>query len=450
MLLFYLIAFGLAGIAVNSFIRSRANIILLLSAGSIALISPASLLFCIILAGLNFLILKKVSGRKFLFYLGLLVNVGALFSFHFYENLYREFSWAGLPVVLGVSYLTLQLIDYLCKVYFGQTSAPRDFIKFSTAVLYLPKFFSGPIASLPNIETALDHPKGETKTAYGLNRILLGIFKKLVLAESISPIVHSVFDFNDVYPGLTVLTAAMLYALQLYFDFSGYSDIAIGVSALWRIELPENFNFPFRQKSWSDFWKSWHSSLTNWLWQYVFNPIYLNLSRHNTNKILAYIICTTHVFMYMALFNGLRAGFYVSAGFFGFCYLTELLFNTKKSFLYGVLVFVFFSVGLIYFRCTEKAQFSLLTAQLLDAANFLPKEWLKLFFAPLASGGTQQDYFNLSVTLILAVLFLLFERKIWSIFSSEKINYVAWFAFILLICTWGVFSSGERFIYMQF
>ncbi|MGZ3863176.1 MAG: MBOAT family O-acyltransferase [Bacteroidia bacterium] len=450
MLLFYLIAFGLLGIAVGSLARSRTNIILLLSAGSIALISPASLLFCIILAGLNFLILKKVSGKQFLFFFGLVVNAGALLSFHFYENLYREFSWAGLPVVLGVSYLVLQLIDYLCKVYFGQTTAPRDFIKFSAAVLYLPKFFSGPVASLPDVEKELVKPNEKNGVAYGLNRILLGLFKKLVLAESISPIVHSVFDFNDVYPGLTVLVAAMLYAMQLYFDFSGYSDIAIGVSSLWKIELPENFNFPFRQKSWSSFWKSWHSSLTNWLWQYVFNPIYLNLSRHGTNRILVYIICTTQVFMWMAFFNGLRAGFYVSAGFFGFCYLFELLFKTRQSFLYGVLVFVFFSVGLIYFRCTEKAQFSLLTAQLLDAPNFLPKEWLKLFFAPLASGGTQQDYFNLNVTLVLAILFLLFERKIFSVFSAQKINYTAWFAFILLICTWGVFSSGERFIYMQF
>ncbi|MGZ3903456.1 MAG: hypothetical protein ACXVC6_07170, partial [Bacteroidia bacterium] len=112
MLLFYLIAFGLAGIAVNSVVSSRSNIILLLSAGSIALISPASLLFCVILAGLNFLILKNVSGKTVLFYIGLLLNIAALLGFHFYENLYKEFSWAGLPIVLGVSYLTLQLIDY--------------------------------------------------------------------------------------------------------------------------------------------------------------------------------------------------------------------------------------------------------------------------------------------------------------------------------------------------
>ncbi len=450
MLLFCLIAFGLAGIAANSLIKSRISVILLLSAGSVAIISPASLLFCIFLTGLNFIFLKNISNRKALFVLAILFNIATLAAFHLYENICKEYSWAGIPVLLGVSYLTLQFIDYLCKVYFKQNQAPKNFIQYTTAVLYLPKFFSGPIASLPNIERDLPVAKENNNVNYGLNRILLGLFKKLVLAESIAPIVHSVFDFNDAYPGLTVLVGALLYALQLYFDFSGYSDIAIGVSSLWKIELPENFNFPFRQKNWSNFWKSWHSSLTNWLWQYVFNPLYLSFTRKKINKVITYIVCASAVFACMAFFNGIRTGFFISAAVFAFCYLLELLFNTKKSFLSGVLVFIFFSVGLIYFRNTECKQYALLTQQLLDAENFLPSEWLRLFFAPLASGGTQQDYFNLTVTIILCVLFLLFERKIFGVFSANKINYPACLLLLLLLFTWGVFSSGERFIYMQF
>lgn len=450
MLLYCLITFGLVGIAANYFIKSRKNVVLLLSAGSIAIISPVSLLFCLFLAGINYVLLKRVNGKKILFVFSILLNIATLVAFHFYENLCKEYSWAGIPVLLGVSYLTLQLIDYLCKVYFKQNAAPSSFIQYTTAVLYLPKFFSGPIASLPTIEKELIFAKEDKDAAYGLNRVLLGLFKKLVLAESLAPIVHSVFDFNDAYPGIAILVAALLYALQLYFDFSGYSDIAIGVSSLWKVNLPENFHFPFRQKNWSTFWKSWHSSLTNWLWQYVFNPLYLFFARKKVNKAFAYLICTGAVFVCMAFFNGMRSGFFVSAAVFAFCYLLELLFNKHQSFLYGVLVFVFFSIGLIYFRNTGCNQYALLTQQLLDTGNFLPAEWLRLFFAPLASGGTQQDYFNLSVTVILCLLFLLFEKKIFSIFSANNINYKAWFLFILLIFTWGVFSSGERFIYMQF
>jgi len=451
MLLFCLIAFGLAGIAANSFHNSKTLVALLLSAGCIALINPASLLVCFFLTAANFLFLKSISQNKILFVLAVLLNIATLFTFHLYENLYKEFYWAGIPVLLGVSYLVLQFIDYQCKVYFGQVTAPNNFLQYTTAVLYLPKFFSGPIASLPNIELELIAPReNKNNISYGINRVLLGLFKKLVLAESLSPIVHSVFDFNDAYPGLTILTAALLYALQLYFDFSGYSDIAIGISSFWGITLPENFNFPFRQKNWSNFWKSWHSSLTNWLWQYVFNPLYLWFTRKKINKVFTYLVCALAVFSCMAFFNGLRTGFFVSAFIFAFFYLVELLFNAKKSFLSGVLVFIFFAIGLIYFRSMQYSQYALLTDRLFDTENFIPSEWLRLFFAPLASGGSQQDYFNLSVTILLSVLFLLFERKIYGIFSQNKINYVACFVLLLLLFTWGVFANGERFIYMQF
>jgi alginate O-acetyltransferase complex protein AlgI len=450
-LLFCLIAFGLAGIAANYFTGSRLYVALLLSAGSIAIISPASLVFCFLLAGMNFVFLKKIAGKNILLFISVLLNIVTLVFFHLYENVRAEYSWAGIPVLLGVSYLTLQFIDHSCRIYYKQAHSPQNFLCYIAAVLYLPKFFSGPIASLSAIERELQQPKENNSTAaYGINRILLGLFKKLVLAESLAPIVHSVFDFNDGYPGLTVLAATLLYAMQLYFDFSGYSDIAIGISSLWKIELPENFNFPFRQKSWGAFWKSWHSSLTNWLWQYVFNPVYLYLSRKNSNKIVTYTASSVLVFTCMALFNGLRAGFFISAAVFAFFYLVEVMFNARKNFLSGVLVFIFFSAGLLYFRNTESRQFALLTQQLLDAGNFLPAEWLRLFFAPLASGGTQQDYFNLSVTIILALGFLLFERKIFNLFSGKKINYIACFVLVILLFTWGVFSNGERFIYMQF
>lgn len=450
MLLLCLIAFGLAGIAAKYFSGSQVQVILLLSAGSIGLISPLSLLFCIFLAVLNFVLLRYVNEKKMVFLFSIVLNIAALFGFHIYEGLYKEYSWAGLPVLLGISYLTLQFIDYQCKVYFKQASAPGHFIRYISAVLYLPKFFSGPIASLPSVEQQLETVSNENNSAYGLNRILLGLFKKLVIAESLSPIAHSVFDFNDAYPGLTVLAGAFVYAWQLYFDFSGYSDIAIGVSSLWNIQLPENFNFPFRQKNWSDLWKSWHSSLTNWLWQYIFSPLYLSLSRKKINKVAVYFICAATVFGCMAFFNGLRPGFYISAGIFAFLYLLELLFKSKRNFLSGALVFIFFSVALIYFRNTEHDRYALLTQQLLDAGNFIPSEWLRLFFAPLASGGTQQDYFNLSVTIVLTLLFLLYERKIFNVFSANRINYAAWFVVLILLFSWGVFSSGERFIYMQF
>ena len=309
----------------------------------------------------------------------------------------------------------------------------------------------GPITSLPDLEKDIAIKKAiPTKFAYGLNRMLLGLFKKLVLAESLSMYVHSVLDFKETYPAITILSGVLLYSLQLYFDFSGYSDIAIGVSSMWNIHLPENFNFPFRQKTWADFWQSWHSSLTQWLWQYVFNPLYVFFNRRAISKTIAKSICVVAVFSCMAFFNGIKPGFLISALLYALFYLSELIFKRKKNVLSPLFIFLLFSLGLLFFRNPNYTDYSFLIAQLIDVTNFFPNDWLRLYFAPLASGGSLQDYFNFSFTLLLCFGFLLFERKIVSIFSQNKINYVVWFSLLLLLVTWGVFTSGNRFIYMQF
>ncbi|MHB8260526.1 MAG: MBOAT family O-acyltransferase [Bacteroidia bacterium] len=467
MLLLSLILFGVCGILFSSITKNRSALILLLSTAAIEIFSAPSLLFCFAIASINYLFIKSVSRSKWLFIAAICFNVVGLFVFHLYEGFYEE--WKLVPIIFGVTYLTLQFIDYICKVRFKVISAPTNFIQYTSAVLYAPKFFMGPIASLPDIEKEIcSNDVIINNTSYGLNRILLGLFKKLVLAESLMPYVNSVLDFKDNYPSITILSGACLYALQLYFDFSGYCDIAIGASSLWNIHLPENFNFPFSQKTWVSFWKSWHSSLTNWLWQYVFIPKYLFLSRiakqsakpvknrnHElikANKFLAQSICVVVVFICMAFFNGIKSGFFISALLYALFYLAELFLNKNKiAFPFSnVFIFLFFSIGLLFFRTPNYSDYAFLIERLIDFKNFLPDDWLRLYFAPLASGGTLQDYFNLSFTLILCFGFLFFERRIVSVFTQNKINFIMWFVLLLLLVTWGVFTSGSRFIYMQF
>ena len=449
MLLFVLIAFGICGMLFSSLTKNRSLLILCLSAVAIAVFSLPSLLFCLVLSSINYLLIKNTAKKKWLFIVTITFNIASLLAFHIYEHYYEE--WGVIPLVFGFSYLVLQFIDYTCKVYFKQVSTPANFIQYTSATLYIPKFFMGPITSLPDLEKDIAIKKAiPTKFAYGLNRMLLGLFKKLVLAESLSMYVHSVLDFKETYPAITILSGVLLYSLQLYFDFSGYSDIAIGVSSMWNIHLPENFNFPFRQKTWADFWQSWHSSLTQWLWQYVFNPLYVFFNRRAISKTIAKSICVVAVFSCMAFFNGIKPGFLISALLYALFYLSELIFKRKKNVLSPLFIFLLFSLGLLFFRNPNYTDYSFLIAQLIDVTNFFPNDWLRLYFAPLASGGSLQDYFNFSFTLLLCFGFLLFERKIVSIFSQNKINYVVWFSLLLLLVTWGVFTSGNRFIYMQF
>lgn len=447
MLLLCLIAFGFAGMAFGNLKTSRPIIILLLSAGTIAFISPGSALVCLLLLLFNFPLISH-SQKTNTFIICVVLNVLALVAFHAYMLKRSDFT-TGLPALLGISYLTLQLIDNAFKVRYRQVSGPMGFISFVSSALYLPKFFSGPIASLPDVARQIKSPVTKS-IEFGLNRLLLGLFKKLVLADSIAPIVHSVLDFNDSYPGFTVLTAALLFTLQLYLDFSGYSDMAIGISSLWGIELPENFKFPFRQRSWSAFWKSWHSSLTDWLWQYIFSPLFLYLNRKSCHKLITTMVCALCVFAGMALFNGLLPGFYISAGVVAIFYLGEQVLKIKDNIVKPIVLFFVFSIALMFFRTPGWEGIKGLVANFFNLARFIPANWLKDFWAPLASGGTQHDYFNLTISLLLSLGFVLFERKVFTLFSQNKVNFIAWFVLLLLILFWGVFDGGERFIYMQF
>lgn len=448
MLLASLLAFGLLGLAAPYFPATRNSVILLLSAGVIGIISPASLLTCVLLASVNYFLLKRVYKRNAAA-VAIMFNLLVLLGFHVYQLFYRKYEWAGIPALFGIAFLVLQFIDHFFLVRHAQRAAPQRFLTYLGAVLYLPKFFSGPVASLPFIQDQVGF-NTQARAYQGLNRILLGLVKKLVFAEGLAISVHSVFDYADAYPGLTYLAAAMLYAVQLYFDFGGYSDIAIGASALWGISLPENFFLSFRQRSWAAFWKNWHASFTHWLWQYIFNPVYLALTRRKVNKTACYVLAALAVFSAMSFFNGVESGYYVSSACFLLFYCAERVLGLKPRAWRAPVIFILFSLALVFFRNPAFSEYSAICARLCGTGLFFPGDWLRGFAAPLAAGGAQHDYFNLIVTLTLVSLFLLSEKKINALLYKDTVNLAAWFLLIILLLTWGVFESSERFIYMQF
>lgn len=447
MLILSLIVFGLTGFVSRYLVGSKTQVILLLSAGFISLLSPLSLVICLLIALVNYFFIQRAA-KKSILIASIVFNVLAMGSFHVYSLLFEEFSWAGLPSLYGISYLALQYIGSTITLHYNSMPWKPGLINFFSSVFYLPKFFSGPIVDLQKVHHQMITLQGHSQAAVtGMNRMLLGAFKKLVLAGSLSPSVHSVLDFGDNYPGLTVLCAALLFSLQLYFDFSGYSDLAIGASQIWGIEIPENFKFPFRQKNWGDFWKSWHSSLTAWLWQFIFNPLFLFFSRHNLNKNFNRLLCALLVFTGMAFFNGFKSGFFISGGLFALFYMAETWLPGSNKKMGSIPLFLLFSLALLYFRCPDETQWKHLQESF---AHLVPKDWLTDLFAPLASGGTQQDYFYFLTGLGLCLIYLLFERKLQAFYFRSSLNFTLWFVTILLILVWGGFDSGERFIYMQF
>jgi D-alanyl-lipoteichoic acid acyltransferase DltB (MBOAT superfamily) len=176
---------------------------------------------------------------------------------------------------IGLSYYTFRLISYVIDIYWGKYPAERSFVKFALYVSFFPQMVSGPIQQpkdfLENVSSTLVVPS--ERIISGLQLILFGLFKKLVVANWLSVIVDNVFNEPQSKTGFAFLIGAYAFAFQLYADFSGLSDIAIGLGRIFGINCPRNFDSPFYASNIQLFWRRWHISLTTWLSIYVFSPL---------------------------------------------------------------------------------------------------------------------------------------------------------------------------------
>jgi D-alanyl-lipoteichoic acid acyltransferase DltB (MBOAT superfamily) len=191
-----------------------------------------------------------------------------------------ELQWL-LPI--GISFYTFQLISYLVDVFRGQQKAEREFGAFALYVTFFPKLVAGPIERAKNLLPQIHaHPAFDrTQAMLGLQLILWGLFKKVFVADRLAPFVSAIYDNPEAANGVQIAFATWLYAFQLYCDFSGYTDIALGIALIFGYRLTQNFNRPYFATSIQDFWKRWHISLTSWLTDYIFTPI----TRQKTFKI---------------------------------------------------------------------------------------------------------------------------------------------------------------------
>ena len=246
---------------------------------------------------LDYFIARKVGSleindnikRKRFLLLSIVVNLGLLiyfkYSYFIVDNLNFIFSFSNdsfnidLPSIilpLGISFYTFQTLSYSIDVYRGHISAENNFILYACYVTFFPQLVAGPILRASEVTSQLScRPKFKLMfLSEGLKRILYGFFLKVVLADNIASIVNEgfVIDPNQL-GGLDVWTLAFLFGFQIYFDFAGYSHIAIGCAKLMGISFPENFNFPYASRSFKSFWKRWHISLSSWIRDYVYLPI---------------------------------------------------------------------------------------------------------------------------------------------------------------------------------
>lgn len=228
---------------------------------------------------------KKASRLKVL---GIILGVGVLFYFKYLGFFVNEFaalfhSWGmdvgettfNIIMPIGISFFTFKLMSYVMEINLGTMKAEREIVKFGTYIAFFPTILSGPI-DRPNVfMPQLDKTRkvNPDDLSEGLKRILWGMFLKMCIADRITPWTDAVFNNYSHHNATTIIVASILYLIQMYADFAGYSDMAIGVARIMGIRVMENFKRPFFAQNIAEYWRNWHISLTQWCTDYIFKPL---------------------------------------------------------------------------------------------------------------------------------------------------------------------------------
>jgi|TARA_B110000914_G_scaffold218697_1_gene226309 D-alanyl-lipoteichoic acid acyltransferase DltB (MBOAT superfamily) len=226
--------------------------------------------------------------RKVLLWTSILVNLGFLGFFKYYnfflDNFITAFSFFGteikansLNIILpvGISFYTFQTLSYTIDVYKRKLEPTKDFIAFSAFVSFFPQLVAGPIERATHLlpqfykKRTFDY----SKAVDGMRQILWGLFKKIVIADNCAEFANQIFNNSEDLNGSTLVFGAIFFTFQIYGDFSGYSDIAIGTSRLFGFNLMQNFNFPYFSRNIAEFWRRWHISLNTWFRDYLYIPL---------------------------------------------------------------------------------------------------------------------------------------------------------------------------------
>ena len=231
---------------------------------------------------------ENISKRKIFLWMSILVNLGFLGFFKYYnfflDNFITAFSFFGIPInsqglniilPVGISFYTFQTLSYTIDVYKKKLKPTKDFIAFTAFVSFFPQLVAGPIERATNLlpqfykKRTFDY----YKAVDGLRQILWGLFKKIVIADNSAQIANEIFNNSADYSGSTLFLGAIFFTFQIYGDFSGYSDIAIGTSRLFGFNLKQNFAFPYFSRDIAEFWRRWHISLSTWFRDYLYIPL---------------------------------------------------------------------------------------------------------------------------------------------------------------------------------
>lgn len=358
-----------------------------------------------------------------------------------------------LPV--GISFYTFQTISYVVDVYRGKIKAEKHFGYYAAFISFFPQLVAGPIERTENLLPQIKTKKvfNYDQATYGLKLMAWGFFKKIAIADVLGVYVDTVYSSVENYKGFSLVLVVFFFAIQIYCDFSGYSDIAIGCAKLLGINLMTNFKSPYFSSSIKEFWSRWHISLSTWLRDYVYIPLGGNrvgIVRHKINLIITFLIS--------GLWHGANWKYVIWGGIHGIAQVIESCAPKKNKRHHGgimwvlhvFVVFIFCTFAWVFFRANNIGEVGYIISNMFVGISS-PLKYM--FYGCVDIGMGIPGLVRIIISLTLLFLFDFASLKLdvidWIGKQKVVVRYISYVSIILLIVCFS-YSGSAEFVYFQF
>jgi D-alanyl-lipoteichoic acid acyltransferase DltB (MBOAT superfamily) len=398
--------------------------------------------------------------------LSIISCLGVLFFVKYLPHLpiIHYYGLLGTVLSIGVSYYTFQAVSYLVDVYLTVQEPEKHLGYFALYMAYFPKLLQGPIERaehlLPQLRTTYRFNYNNVRS--GLLLFAWGLFCKVVIAERSARYVNSVYDNVHSHAGVSLLLATYCYAVQIYCDFAGYTNMARGTALLFNIDLTENFNHPYIAASVAEFWRRWHISFSRWILDYIFKPLQLRWRNWGTVGTVVALLIT---FLASGIWHGASWGFVVWGLLHGTYLAGSVIYRPyqkklhaamglgKSTWYRAVQVFCTFnlvSFAWIFFRANDIGDAFYVVRNMTALSGWIPSDGVRRFLSTQVLLG--EGIRNI-VPLVLMLIVVLIGAREWLPRVQQQRALVRWpmyFALSYAIIMFGVWGNGSRFVYFAF
>lgn len=377
-------------------------------------------------------------------------NLCELLSF-FKISIENSTRFANVILPLGISFYTFQTMSYTIDVYRGTIKANKSFIDFATYVTLFPQLIAGPIVRYSEVQHELNNREVTISSfSIGVERFVIGLAKKMIIANNCAYLADAMFSLpNEEMNLLTTWLGVIAYNFQIYYDFSGYSDMAIGIGKMLGFNFPENFNFPYISKTIKEFWQRWHMTLSNWFKDYLYIP----LGGNRKGNFRTYFNLT-FVFFITGLWHGANWNFIIWGLFHGFFILLERLVLEKKLIKTPIISHIYFIVVILFswalFRSDNLSYAFNYMANMLTLNTNINWEFINYYF-------TNEIKFVLILAFIFAIPINKFiqakiPQKRTPVLNNALMVFKPFGLIVLFIicCTYVASDTYNPFIYFRF